>query len=70
MWPENEPALNLFSSISTQWRIGMAGPIGLDYNVAFACMDRLRLSASAFEQLFDDLRVMEAEALSIFNKKE
>lgn len=70
VWPENMPAINLFSSISTQWRTGGTGSAsGLDYNVLFARMDRLKLSDQDYELMFYDIRVIESEALTIINRK-
>lgn len=69
-WPENDAAMNLFCSISTQWRTGMNGHTGLDYNVLFTRMDRMKLPEREYDWLFDDVRVIEAEALSIINKKD
>lgn len=48
----------------------MSGYTGLDYNVLFARMDRMKLSDQEYEWLFDDVRVIEAEALKIINKKD
>jgi hypothetical protein len=70
IWPENQQAINLFTSISTQWRVGAGGPTGLDYNVLFTRMARMDLSDERHEQLFDDIRVIESEALRIINKKD
>ena len=70
IWPENEVALALFSSLSTQWRIGVAGPTGLDYNVLFTRMDRMGLSEEGYERLFQDIRVIEGEALAILNNRD
>lgn len=70
LWPENEAAINLFSSISTQWRTGANGHTGLDYNVLFRLMDRMKLSDQSNAWLFDDIRVIEAEALNILHKKD
>lgn len=69
VWPENMPAIHLFSSLSTQWRHGMNGPTGLDYNVLFSRMDRMKLSERDYDWLFDDVRVIEREALSTINRK-
>ena len=70
VWPDNMPAINLFLTLSTQWRgLGM-GPSGLDYNVLFARMDRMKLPDQEYEWMFDDVRVIEAEALKIINKKD
>ena len=71
LWPENELPIAVFSALSTQWRMGgMGGPTGLDYNVLFSRMDRLKLSDSAHEQLFADIRIIECEALTIINTRE
>jgi len=70
VWPENMPAINLFSQLSTQWRVGMNGPTGLDYNVLFVCLDRMKLPDQDREWLFDDIRAIEAEALQIIHRKD
>ena len=48
----------------------MSEYVGLNYLVLFARMDRLKLSDQEYEWLFDDVRVIEAEALKIINKKD
>ena len=70
LWPENEESISLFSSVSTQWRTGMSGPTGLDYNVLFTRMERMHLDDQAHERLFQDIRVIESEALKIINTKD
>ena len=69
VWPENMPAINLFSTLSTQWIVGSGGPTGLNYIPLFNRLDRLKLTEQAYEWMFDDIRAIEAEALSIMNKK-
>lgn len=69
IWPENQKAVSLFSSISTQWRTGAFGPTGLDYNVLFTRMERMHLTDAAHDHLFGDVRVIEFEALRILNTK-
>ena len=70
LWPENMPAITLFGTLSTQWRSLGIGPSGLDYTVFFARMDRMNLSAQDYDWLFDDIRVIEAEALIAAHKKD
>lgn len=70
IWPENEESIALFSSLSTQWRIGFSGPTGLDYNVLFTRMALLNIGADSQERLFQDIRVIESEALQILNKRD
>jgi hypothetical protein len=41
----------------------MGGAYALDYSVLYARMDRLRLPDDEWQQLFDDIRVIEATAL-------
>ena len=65
VWPENWPAWCLFAELSTQWRTaGMAGArVGLDYGPLFARLDRIAADRDEWEQLFQDVRVLEAAAL-------
>lgn len=71
MWPENMAAINLFSTMQTQLRTGgMGGVIGFDYTAYFARMDRMKLSEQEYEWLFDDIRVIESEALKAMNTKD
>jgi hypothetical protein len=70
VWDENWPAVRLFQSLQTQWRVGMGGAYGLDMLVAYHRMDRMRLSDNDYDALEDDLRVMEYAALGVMNKKQ
>jgi|TARA_R100000084_G_scaffold109277_1_gene75377 hypothetical protein len=53
--------------MQTQWRIGFAGPVGLDY----APLDWLCKLYPVEDQqlLFEGLQIMETTALDCFNKK-
>ncbi len=69
VWPDNWEAVQLFLGVSTQWRAGFGGAIGLDYGAIesafrFKAIPRLR-----WGELFEDLQVMEAAALAVFHKK-
>ena len=68
-WPENEPAIRLFSDLLTQWRVGMGGPTGLDYTAAYPLIDRMAADAEEWDALFYDLRVMESAALEAIAEK-
>ena len=65
VWPENWPALELFSALGTQWRVGMAGATGLDYTAIMAVMDLQNTAPEDRRGLFDDVRVMERAALQM-----
>jgi hypothetical protein len=70
VWPEHERAWRLFNALQTQWRVGMAGPTGLDYNVLFHKMDRMGLDPDEYEEVEADIRVMEQEALATMSERE
>lgn len=67
-WPDHEVATAVFLAMQTQWRVGPAGPYGLDYG----CLpDVLRLCGvprSDWPEVFDCIRVMEPEALRCMRK--
>lgn len=63
IWPDNLRAFELFSSMRTQWRVGMGGPTGLDYSVLYRRMDRMGLTPEQYDQMEADIAVMEAAAL-------
>lgn len=63
MFPENWGAFVLFSRLGTQWNVGMGGATGLRYEAAFPLIDRAAKSPEEWEQLFEDLQVLEGAAL-------
>ena len=69
VWPDNWAAVQLFSSIATQWRVGMSGATGLDYNPLFHRMDRMSLASTSYETLFEEIQTIEDEALKAMNTK-
>jgi hypothetical protein len=61
--------MKLFTTFSTQWRVGMNGPVGLDYNVLLHELDRRDLSRDEYDDLFGSIRLMEREALKEMQPK-
>ncbi len=61
VWPDVWPAVEVFDLMRTQWRAGANGPIGLDY-----CA--LPAEASYGTDLFEDVRIMEIEALTAMSE--
>lgn len=70
VWPENMAAINLFSTLSTQWIVGTGGIVGLNYIPLFTRMDRMKLTEQEYEWMFDDIRLIESEALKAINTKD
>ena len=63
VWPDNHAAFILFNNLSTQWRIGMGGPTGLDYAAVYPLIDRAAKDPQEWDELFSDIQVMEGAAL-------
>jgi hypothetical protein len=68
LWVENWPVIQLFTRLSTQWRVGMSGVVGLDYNVVFHELDRRGLAADDYDDLMGSIRIVEEAALTHMHK--
>jgi hypothetical protein len=62
-WPEHQVAVGVFSRLTTQWRVGFSGAVGLDYVALPTVFQLLGVSRTDWPQLFEDIRVMERGAL-------
>ena len=63
IWEENYTAFQIFTKLRTQWRVGMAGPTGMDYNLLPTLFEAFSIPKKKRGPLLDDLMVMECEAL-------
>jgi hypothetical protein len=63
VWEENWPAVEMWLRVCTQWRVGMNGPVGLDYNALQWLFQLYEVSSP--KQLLDDLQVMETAYLTL-----
>jgi hypothetical protein len=68
VFPDVWPAFATFNALSTQWRVGMGGAVGLDYGVINDVTAFLGFTKKQTAKLFPDLRVMEAEALLVMSE--
>lgn len=68
IWIDNFDSFLLFDAMSTQWRVGMAGCVGLDYT-ALPMVER-RLEIKSTKEHFDDLRIMEQEAMTTMRESQ
>jgi hypothetical protein len=68
LWAENQPIFDLYYRVRTQWRVGMGGAVGLDYNVVDRWLERRNLSPAEHDEFMYWLQVVESAALDIFNK--
>ena len=69
LWPESEDAFQLWLAIQTQWVVGMAGPVGLNYTGVETCMRMHGIKKSVQQQLFGSIQVMEQAALDEWASK-
>lgn len=63
VWPENYQTYLLLCTMDTQWRIGMAGPTGLDYAALPVALRMIGAPRADWQNLMADVRVMESTAL-------
>lgn len=63
VWPDNWPAVNAFISMSTQWRAGMAGATGLDYNALPAVLRMTQIPRRQWPEIFQSIRILEDAAM-------
>lgn len=70
VWQDNWDSFWLFEALSTQWRAGAGGLIGLDYSSILPVAQMLGLKKKKLKQIFPDLRVMEAVALQQMHQAE
>lgn len=69
IWPDNWDVIGLFAALNTQWRVGFSGATGLDYGVLPSVLRMRGIPRARWPDLFDDLRVLEAEALTAMNEE-
>nr|WP_093100398.1 DUF1799 domain-containing protein [Pseudomonas sp. Z003-0.4C(8344-21)] len=65
VWPDNWKSFLVMDSMWTQWRTGACGATGLDYGVLPDVMKLVGIPAKERSRVFQDIRVMEAEAIAV-----
>jgi hypothetical protein len=70
VWPEHVQAVEVFAALLTQWRMGpMGGVVGLDYSAIPPTLELMGVAPDNRRELFEQLRVMENEAVKVINEK-
>ena len=57
----------MFCRLRTQWNVDYGSAIGLKYEAAYPLIDREAEDGDDWQDLFDDLRVLERGALDALN---
>jgi hypothetical protein len=60
--------VHVFVAASTQWRVGVAGPTGLDYGALAEVMRMMAVPRRDWFDVFDGIRIMESAALEVMRK--
>ncbi|UOP05871.1 DUF1799 domain-containing protein [Alysiella crassa] len=68
VWAHHWQAVELFQQMSSQWRMGFGGAVGLDYAVLFKLMDLQGIEKSRKLELLAQIQVCESAALDIFHR--
>lgn len=68
VFPDCWESVDVFCAMSTQWRVGPGGPIGLDYLALNTVMRLKQVPPARRSGVFNDLRVMESAALDEMSK--
>lgn len=69
LWPENEEAFALWLGLQTQWNVGMAGAVGLNYTAVEACMRMRDIGRKKRAELFAMVQLMEQACLEEWAEK-
>lgn len=64
---ENFEIMELWRYIATQWRIGLGGAVGLDYNSMFAVAGILEIQMTP--EILSKIRILEYKTLSKLHSK-
>jgi hypothetical protein len=68
-WPDNWQVLQVFEAMRTQWNVVQGLVTGLRYEAIPVVMQMMGIRSKARGEIFNDLRVMENEALQVLNKR-
>lgn len=69
LWPENVDAFALWQDVQTQWRVGMAGPTGLDYGGVEVVLRMRGLRREVRQERFGQLQAMERVVLAEWGER-
>lgn len=69
IWPCNLHAHNVMQAMRTQWNYTMGAVVGLVYSSLPEIWRRMGVPAKDRDRVFEQIRVMEDEALTVMRKK-
>ena len=72
VFPDNWQTVNVYLAMATQWRVGMNGPVGLDYGPLLGRRGVMALCGVRRRDrrdVFNGIQVMESAALDYMSTK-
>lgn len=69
LWPDNVTAWVCWQGVQTQWRVGMSGVTGLDYQGVSAYLDRQGLEPGEALEVFSLLQACERATLEVWSEQ-
>ncbi len=69
MWPENVAPFAVFRAMSTQWSVGMNGPIGLRMEALAFVLEMQEVPRADWPEVTQAVQVMERETLRLWRKQ-
>ena len=69
VFPDCWKSVKVMQAMRGQWRIGPGGPFALDYNVLPEIWERCKIAEEFRDGIFQDLDVMQGEALALIQKR-
>lgn len=64
VYSDNYDSVIAFMNLSTQWRVGPGGIVGLDYNVIPFVFEMMGFDKKDYPDFFNNMRIMECASLS------
>jgi len=68
LWPDTIDSFVVFDKVRHQWNVGPAGPTALNYQGVESALRMMGIPRKRWPDLFDDIQVLEAGALSEIHK--
>ena len=69
LYADTAASVEVFTSLTTQWNIGMSGATGLRYEAVPLVLRMVGVPRGDWPQVFADLRIMEQAALEVIRGK-
>ena len=69
VWPENWAGLRVFARLRTQWNVGNAGAIGLNYSSLQFWLDVEEVPRTDWHEVTADVQDCEVETLRLMREK-